>query len=65
MPIRRTQATIYFVDEWDAAIAFYRDVLGLKEIVNFLIAGRSSGFPAVGVSRCNRDPRTPPTSRSK
>jgi predicted enzyme related to lactoylglutathione lyase len=35
MPIRRMQAAIYFVDEWDAAIAFYRDVLGLKEVVNF------------------------------
>jgi predicted enzyme related to lactoylglutathione lyase len=35
MPIRRTQATIYFVDDWDAAIGFYRDVLGLKEAVNF------------------------------
>src|SRR5271170_8266785 len=35
MPIRRMQATIYFVKDWDAAIAFYRDVLGLKEVVNF------------------------------
>ena len=35
MPIRRMQATIYFVTDWDAAIAFYRDVLGLKEVVNF------------------------------
>ena len=35
MPIRRTQATIYFVDDWDASIAFYRDVLGLKLAVNF------------------------------
>ncbi len=35
MPIRRMQATIYFVDDWDAAIGFYRDVLGLKEEVNF------------------------------
>ena len=35
MPIRRMQATIYFVDDWAAAIAFYRDVLGLKEVVNF------------------------------
>jgi catechol 2,3-dioxygenase-like lactoylglutathione lyase family enzyme len=35
MPIRRMQATNYFVTDWDAAIAFYRDVLGLKEVVNF------------------------------
>ena len=35
MPIRRMQATIYFVADWDAAIGFYRDVLGLKEDVNF------------------------------
>ena len=35
MPIRRMQTTIYFVKDWDAAIVFYRDVLGLKEVVNF------------------------------
>ncbi len=35
MPIRRMQATIYFVADWDAAIGFYRDVLGLSEEVNF------------------------------
>jgi len=35
MPIRRMQTTIYFVDDWDPAVAFYRDVLGLKEVVNF------------------------------
>ena len=35
MPIRRMQAAIYFVADWDAAIAFYRDVLGLREEVNF------------------------------
>ena len=35
MPIRRMQATIYFVDDWDAATSFYRDVLGLREQVNF------------------------------
>jgi len=29
------QAAIYFVADWDAAIVFYRDVLGLKEAVNF------------------------------
>jgi predicted enzyme related to lactoylglutathione lyase len=29
------QAVIYFVEDWDAAIAFYRDVLGLQESVNF------------------------------
>jgi catechol 2,3-dioxygenase-like lactoylglutathione lyase family enzyme len=29
------QATIYFVADWDAAIRFYRDVLGLREDVNF------------------------------
>jgi catechol 2,3-dioxygenase-like lactoylglutathione lyase family enzyme len=35
VPIRRMQATIYFVTDWDEAIAFYRDVLGLIEVVNF------------------------------
>jgi catechol 2,3-dioxygenase-like lactoylglutathione lyase family enzyme len=35
MPIRRMQAVIYFVDNWDAAIGFYRDTLGLALQVNF------------------------------
>jgi predicted enzyme related to lactoylglutathione lyase len=35
MPIRRMQATVYFVDDWDAAITFYRDQLRLKLTVNF------------------------------
>jgi len=35
MPIRRMQATVYCVDDWDAAIGFYRDVLGLNEVVNY------------------------------
>jgi catechol 2,3-dioxygenase-like lactoylglutathione lyase family enzyme len=29
------QAVIHFVADWDAAIAFYRDVLGLREEVHF------------------------------
>ena len=33
--IRRMQAAIYFVDDWVAAMTFYRDVLGLQESVNF------------------------------
>ena len=48
MPIRRMQATIYFVDEWDAAIAFYRDVLGLKEVVNFPDRWAFFGVPGGG-----------------
>ena len=35
MPIRRLQTTIYFVTDWDAATKFYRETLGLKELVNF------------------------------
>lgn len=35
MPIRRVQATVYFVTDWDAATKFYRDTLGLKELVNY------------------------------
>jgi predicted enzyme related to lactoylglutathione lyase len=29
------QATIYSVTDWDAAIDFYRNTLGLKETVNY------------------------------
>ena len=48
MPIRRMQATIYFVTDWDAAIAFYRDVLGLKEVVNFPNRWALFGVPGGG-----------------
>ena len=30
MAIEGVYATIYYVDDWDASVAFYRDVLGLK-----------------------------------
>jgi catechol 2,3-dioxygenase-like lactoylglutathione lyase family enzyme len=42
------QATIYFVKDWAAAIAFYRDVLGLKEIVNFPNRWAVFGVPGGG-----------------
>jgi catechol 2,3-dioxygenase-like lactoylglutathione lyase family enzyme len=48
MPIRRMQAIIYFVMDWDAAMAFYRDVLGLKEIVNFPNRWALFGVPGGG-----------------
>jgi catechol 2,3-dioxygenase-like lactoylglutathione lyase family enzyme len=48
MPIRRMQAIIYFVTDWDAAIAFYRDVLGLKEVVNFPNRWAVFGVPGGG-----------------
>jgi catechol 2,3-dioxygenase-like lactoylglutathione lyase family enzyme len=48
VPIRRMQATIYFVKDWAAAIAFYRDVLGLKEIVNFPNRWAVFGVPGGG-----------------
>jgi catechol 2,3-dioxygenase-like lactoylglutathione lyase family enzyme len=35
MPIRRVQATVYFVIDWEASARFYRETLGLKELVNF------------------------------
>ncbi|MGH7779152.1 MAG: VOC family protein [Candidatus Binataceae bacterium] len=35
MPIRRVQATVYFVTDWDAATKFYRETLELKELVNY------------------------------
>ena len=30
MAIEGVYATIYYVDDWDASVSFYRDVLGLK-----------------------------------
>jgi len=30
MAIEKVYTTIYYVDDWDASLAFYRDVLGLK-----------------------------------
>lgn len=30
MAIEGVYATIYYVDDWDAAVGFYRDTLGLK-----------------------------------
>lgn len=30
MSIKGVYATIYYVDDWDASVSFYRDVLGLK-----------------------------------
>jgi predicted enzyme related to lactoylglutathione lyase len=30
MAIEGVYATIYYVDDWDASVVFYRDVLGLK-----------------------------------
>jgi predicted enzyme related to lactoylglutathione lyase len=30
MAIEGVYATIYYVDDWDASVQFYRDVLGLK-----------------------------------
>ncbi len=30
MAIEGVYATIYYVDDWDAAVSFYRDALGLK-----------------------------------
>ena len=32
MPIERVYTTIYYVDDWDRSVAFYRDVLGLKPL---------------------------------
>ncbi len=48
MPIQRMQATIYFVTDWYSAIAFYRDMLGLKEIVNFPNRWAMFGVPGGG-----------------
>ena len=30
MPVEREYGVIYYVDDWDASVAFYRDVIGLK-----------------------------------
>jgi predicted enzyme related to lactoylglutathione lyase len=32
MSIEGVYATIYYVDDWDASVSFYRDVLGLKTL---------------------------------
>ncbi|TMA53975.1 MAG: VOC family protein, partial [Deltaproteobacteria bacterium] len=32
MPIQRVYTTVYYVDDWDTAVAFYRDTLGLKPL---------------------------------
>jgi predicted enzyme related to lactoylglutathione lyase len=32
MPVESVYTTIYYVDDWDASVAFYRDVLGLKPL---------------------------------
>jgi predicted enzyme related to lactoylglutathione lyase len=32
MPVERVYATIYYVDDWEASVAFYRDVIGLKPV---------------------------------
>jgi predicted enzyme related to lactoylglutathione lyase len=32
MAIEGVYATIHYVDDWDASVAFYRDVLGLKPL---------------------------------
>ena len=32
MPIERVYTTVYYVDDWDAAVSFYRDTLGLKPL---------------------------------
>jgi len=32
MPIERVYTTVYYVDDWDGAVAFYRDALGLKPL---------------------------------
>ncbi|MBV8135181.1 MAG: VOC family protein [Deltaproteobacteria bacterium] len=33
MPIKRIETTVYFVKDWDSAVSFYRDLLGLKPVV--------------------------------
>jgi predicted enzyme related to lactoylglutathione lyase len=33
MPIKRIETTVYFVNDWDSSITFYRDLLGLKPLV--------------------------------
>ncbi len=33
MAVRRINTTVYFVKDWDRAITFYRDTLGLKPLV--------------------------------
>ena len=30
MPVERVYATIYYVDDWEKSVAFYRDVLGFE-----------------------------------
>jgi predicted enzyme related to lactoylglutathione lyase len=32
MSIEGVYATVYYVDDWDASVSFYRDVLGLKAL---------------------------------
>jgi predicted enzyme related to lactoylglutathione lyase len=32
MAIERVYATIYYVDDWDESVAFYRDVIGLEPL---------------------------------
>src|SRR5262249_17601450 len=32
MPIERVYTTVYYVADWDVAVAFYRDTLGLKRL---------------------------------
>jgi catechol 2,3-dioxygenase-like lactoylglutathione lyase family enzyme len=34
MPIKRLETTVYFVQDWDSSISFYRDLLGLKPLVS-------------------------------
>jgi predicted enzyme related to lactoylglutathione lyase len=49
------QAVIYAVADWDAAIAFYRNVLGLTELVN--IPNRWAMFRVPGGGNIALQPR--------
>lgn len=32
MSVKRVYATVYFVDDWEKSVAFYRDTLGLRPL---------------------------------
>ena len=55
MPVERVYATIYFVDDWANAVAFYRDVLGLKPL--FIEEGAWAEFAVGDAGRIALHPR--------
>ena len=37
--IEKVYTTVYYVDDWDASVAFYRNVLGLKPLPSGNVIG--------------------------